>query len=449
MLSDQRHAGECHRASRAQILRRFVKRQAAQFRSLASVLPFVLACCMPLVAAAQPFRPLQWPNGRPDMWIEGPATVANAAGRRGTAPSLSAGRGASLGLAGGLEAGPVSRVSSEAGPGVNLGFFDLGPDCDREPFGVLANLHKPGVRQRVLDILVELRARGGESIAVGIYHFRAPGPADADGVWPGSAILDSTGGNLHPRMRQNLADLLADIRAAGFAQTLVRYHPQGANDVAQWTRYDESIFEENWNLIANLMPIIAASGLDYRVDLMTEGMPRSRFVNLLGQTVFFPTDPDNEPWSRYANRLWQNYVSRFDPKRSVGFSSISDPDPNRLRARLEHTSYVYRLAGGERVYPGAFAFSIYAWPDADEGDLYMRIVDRLRRIGLGEVPLIVAESYYNDRDGMARLAAAAREQQAPPLYVLHWPVDRSDMACSAHVNVAFPVDVDQAQRFGF
>lgn len=403
----------------------------------------------PSLGSAQPLRPPQWPNGTPRWIVEGPAGVADAAGRRGVAPALSAPRGASRGQAGGLETGPVLRLSTEARPGVNLGFYDLGPNCDRESFGVLANLHKPGVRSRVTDILVELRARGGESIAVGIYHFRAPAPADADGVWPGSAILDSTGGDLHARMRQNLADLLADIRAAGFAQLLVRYHPQGGNDVAQWSQYDESIFEENWNLIANLMPIIEGSGLDYRVDLMTEGMPRARFVNLLGQVVFFPTEPDNEPWSRYANRLWQNYVSRFDPQRSVGFSSISDPDPNRLRARLEHTSYVYRLPGGERVYPGALAFSIYRWPDADEGDLYARIVDRLRRIGLADMPLIVAESYYNDREGMARLAASARELQAPLLYVLHWPVDREDKQCSPDVNVAFPVEVEQATRFGF
>jgi hypothetical protein len=402
----------------------------------------------PSLASAQPLRPPQWPNGTPQWVVEGPADIADAAGRRGSAPALSAPRGPSRGQAGGLESGPVLRLSTEARPGVNLGFYDLGPNCDREPFGVLVNLHRPGVRERVTAILVELRARGSESIAVGIYHFRAPGPS-VDGVWPGSALLDSTGGDLHPRMRQNLADLLADIRAAGFAQLLVRYHPQGGNDVAQWTRYDDSIFEENWNLIANLMPIIEGSGLDYRVDLMTEGMPRARFVNVLGQTLFFPTEPDNEPWSRYANRLWQNYVSRFDPQRSVGFSSISDPDPDRLRARLEHTSYVYRLPSGERVYPGALAFSIYRWPGADEGDLYARIVDRLRRIGLADMPLIVAESYYNDREGMARLAASARELQAPLLYVLHWPVDRDDTSCSPDVNVAFPVEIDQAMRFGF
>jgi hypothetical protein len=393
-------------------------------------------------------RPGQWLDGNRSLIQQGPSRAANAAGPRGMAPALAAPRGPSLGQGMGLETGPLLPLSIEAHAGINLGFYDLGPNCDREAFGVLANLHRPGVRERVTQILVELSARGSESIAVGIYHFRAPGPA-VDGVWAGSAILDSTGGNLHPQMRQNLADLLADIRAAGFLQLLVRYHPQGGNDVAQWTQYDDSIFEENWNLIANLMPIIEGSGLDYRVDLMTEGMPRARFFNALGQLVVLATTPDNEPWSRYANRLWQNYVSRFDPARSVGFSSISDPDPDRLRARIEHTSYVYRLDGGERVYPGALAFSIYGWPTANEGELYRRIVDRLRRIGLGEMPLIVAESYYNDRAGMALLSAAARELKAPPLYVLQWPVDRARQACSSQVNVAFPVDVEQALRFGF
>lgn len=446
MRSEPAQVGRRLPALAATVAKRWIARLGAR--------PAVLVLCVgmllaPPVLQAQPLRPPQWPDGDAALVLDGPATRADPAGQRGLAPALRASRGPSRGAAAGLEQGAPDRLSVEARPGVNLGFYDLGPNCDREPFGVLANLHKPGVRQRVTEILVELRARGSEAIAVGIYHFRAPGPADSDGVWAGTPILDSTGGNLHPRMRQNLADLLADIRAAGFSQLLVRYHPQGGNDVAQWSRYDESVFEENWNLIVNLMPIIERSGLDYRVDLMTEGMPRARFVNVLGQTLFFPNEPDNEPWSRYANRLWQNYVSRFDPQRSVGFSSISDPDPDRLRARLEHTSYVYRLAGGERVYPGAFAFSIYRWPGADEGDLYARIVDRLRRIGLGEVPLIVAESYYNDREGMARLAAVAREQRAPPLYVLHWPVDRSGTACSSHVNVAFPVEIDQALRFGF
>ncbi|WP_091238722.1 hypothetical protein [Aquimonas voraii] len=400
-------------------------------------------------AQAQTLRPVPWPEAERVLVFDGPAEPAEADARRGMAPSLRAARGPSLGLAGGLERGDVERLSREARPGLNLGFYDLGPDCDREPFGVLANLHKPGVRQRVTDILVELRARGSEAIAVGIYHFRPPGPADADGVWAGTPILDSTGGDLHPRMRQNLADLLADIRAAGFSQLLVRYHPQGGNTVTQWTRFEEELFQENWNLIVNLMPILDDSGLDYRVDLLTEGLPRARFVNVLGQALFFPDLPDNELWSRYANRLWRNYVSRFDPGRSVGFSSVGDTDPNRLRARLEHLGYVYSVAGGERVYPGAFAFSIYGTPDVDEGELYGRIVDRLRRLGFGDVPLIVAESFYNDREGMARLAAAAREQQAAPLYVLHWPVARDRLDCSTHVNVGFPVEIDQALRFGF
>ena len=377
------------------------------------------------------------------------ASGGNASMRPGVGIGLSAPRRASRGLGAGLEPPLPGRLSIEAGPGINLNWFDLGPACEREPFAILARLHQPGVRERVTQLLVELRAAGAESIAVGLYHLRAPGAAE-EGVWQGSTLLDSTGGDLHPQMRANLADLLADIRAAGFRQLLFRFHPQGPNDAARWSRFDEDLFEENWNLVVNVLPIVEASGLDWRVDLMVEGMPRARYTRIFGQLLLAPTEPANEPWSRYANRLWQNYVSLFDPARSVGFSSLSDADPDRLRARIEHTSYVYRMDGsGERIYPGAFAFDIYGRADADEGELYRRIVDRLGRIGLGETPLIIAETYYNDRTAMALLSAAVRETGKSPLYLLHWPVDRRFEECSPDVNVVEPVALDELLRFGF
>jgi hypothetical protein len=402
---------------------------------------------------ASDFGGLPWhlhESGSRSFQLGAPASSAEPQGPVGVAPGIAAPLRPNRGLGAGLADAPgPGRLSTEAGPGINLNWFDLGPACDREPYAIVARLHEPGVRERVTQLLVELRARGSESIAVGLYHFRAPGPTE-NGVWSGGTILDSTGGDLHPRMRANLVDLLADIRAAGFSQLLFRFHPQGANDAARWSRFEDDLFEENWNLIVNVLPIVEASGLDWRVDLMVEGMPRARYSRVFGQLIMFPTEPANEPWSRYANRLWQNYVSLFDPARSVGFSSLSDADPDRLRARIEHSTYVYRMGGtGERIYPGAFAFDIYGRPGVDEGELYRQIVDRLRRIGLGDIPLIIAETYYNDREAMALLSAAVRETGKPPLYLLHWPVDRRFEDCSADVNVVEPVELEELLRFGF
>jgi hypothetical protein len=407
----------------------------------------LLPLWMAAQAMAEPMHYGPWPEGTRDRVLSERALQPEF-GPRARALDIAAPRGVSRGVGMAFDEPLTSRLSTEAGPGVNLNWFDLGEGCEREPFAILAKLHRPGVRERVTQLLVDLRARGAESIAVGIYHFRSPVPAP-DGVYEDGTILDSTGGDLHPQMRANLANLLDDIRAAGFRQLLLRFHPQGPNNAAQWGSFSEDYFQENWNLIANLLPIAMASGLQWRVDLMVEGLPRARFYSLFGQLVVLPTEPDNSAWSDYANRLWRSYVSVFDPARSVGFSSLSDADPDRLRARIEHMSYVYRLPGGERVYPGAFAFDIYGSEGADEGVLYRRIVDRLRREGLGQVPLMIAETFYNDREAMGLLQAAMRELQAPPLYLLHWPLARDRQDCSPAVNVAAPVEVDQLLRFGF
>lgn len=399
------------------------------------------------LASAEPIHYGPWPDGLRNRVIT-ERVFGSELGPRGRSVDIAAPRGVSRGIGAAFDEPLTARLSTEAGPGVNLNWFDLGEGCEREPFAVLAQFHQPGVRARVTQLLIELRARGAESIAVGIYHFRPPVPT-ADGVFENGTVLDSTGGDLHPQMRANLASLLDDIRAAGFRQLLLRFHPQRQNDAARWSSFDEDIFQENWNLIANLLPIAIASGLDWRVDLMVEGMPRARYYSIFGQLIVLAGEPDNSAWSDYANRLWRNYVAVFDPARSVGFSSLSDVDPDRLRARIEHMSYVYRLAGGERVYPGALAFDIYGRSGVDEGTLYRRIVDRLRREGYGDIPLIIAEAFYNDREAMGLLQAAVRELDAPPLYVLHWPVARDRQDCSPDVNVAAPVEIDQLLRFGF
>jgi len=427
---------------------RFVGRRLVGRTKRAVLLALWLVVPLPAsLASAEPVHYGPWPDAVRDR-VMNERVLGSEAGPRGRSLDIAAPRGVSRGVGAALEQPLGSRLSIESGPGVNLNWFDLGEACHREPYAVLAQFHQPGVRARVTQLLVELRARGAESIGVGIYHFRPPLPT-ADGVFENGTVLDSTGGDLHPQMRANLSNLLDDIRAAGFRQLLLRFHPQRQNNAASWTHFDEGIFQENWNLIANLLPLAIGSELDWRVDLMVEGLPRARYYTLFGQLVVLAGEPDNSAWSTYANRLWRNYVAVFDPARSVGFSSLSDADPDRLRARIEHMSYVYRLAGGERVYPGALAFDLYGRGGVDEGTLYRRIVDRLRREGYGNIPLIIAEAFYNDREAMGLLQAAVRELQARPLYVLHWPVARDRQDCSPDVNVAAPVEIDQLLRFGF
>lgn len=73
--------------------------------------------------------------------------------------------------------------------------------------------------------------------------------------------MDSTGGNLSSRHRNNLQGLLATAESIGFTELMVGFFPIGPNDPTQWTAWSEDLYQENWNLIVNLRPLISASGL--------------------------------------------------------------------------------------------------------------------------------------------------------------------------------------------
>src|SRR5690606_33949811 len=110
------------------------------------------------------------------------------------------------GIGGGVVSPLREPVALLGRAGANHHWYRLGEDCEREPYGIVANLHRPGVRNQVLWQLIEMRAAGSDHIGLGVFHLRAD--AAVNGV-QGGTLLDSTGGDLHPQMRENLANLLA------------------------------------------------------------------------------------------------------------------------------------------------------------------------------------------------------------------------------------------------
>src|SRR5687768_2799914 len=209
--------------------------------------------------------------------------------------------GACLLASAGVQAQSIFRDGFEPGVpagrgGSNLIWHDL-QGCEREPYGVIANYHEPGIRTRVRGQLAQMRANGQQRVSTGLFHLR--GTPDAAGRINGT-IVDSSGGMLHPQQRANLIALLDDVRAAGFASFLFRYHPQGGNDPRIWSDFDADRFEENAALIESIEPLLQAAGLPHGTDLMVEGMPRARILEFGGNRIILPDEPAREPWSRYA-----------------------------------------------------------------------------------------------------------------------------------------------------
>ncbi|MFB9068806.1 hypothetical protein [Pseudofulvimonas gallinarii] len=315
----------------------------------------------------------------------------------------------------------------------------------RDPYGILANYHRAGVRNTVRTQLRAMRDAGQQRIATGIVHLRAPAGQSVDGRY-GGTLIDSTGGTLHPRIRDNLVAFLRDVYRAGFSELLFRYFPQGDNTPVWWTTFDESLFQENWQLIRSIEPILQASGLSYRTDLGVEGMPRAWFVEALGQYYIDDNRPDNPAWSEYARRIWRNYVAEFDYRRSVGFSFVSDSDPVRTRARVRHLRYIYMLADGSVRYPPLFAIDIYGGGTTDERTIFERHHHAMADLGRNE-PWIVAESYFNDAVAAAGLSSAMATTGRQVRYFLQWPLDRGIDDCG--VNVAPPNAYEAWLRRGF
>lgn len=316
----------------------------------------------------------------------------------------------------------------------------------RDPYGIVANYHRGNVRVRVLRTLSAMRASGQEVVSTGIVHLRAPGAA-SDGTW-GGTLLDSTGGDLHPQMRSNLQRFLNDIRGYGFREILFRFFPQGDNTPTEWTSFSESHFQENLSLIRNTRALVVASGIDYRLDLMVEGMPRAWYQSLPGGNYYIDDNrPHRSPWSEYARRLWRAYVAEFGHQDTVGFSFVSDADPVRTRARVRHLGYVYQLADGSRLYPPTFAMDIYGGAGTSEQVIFERHHAAMIEVGRDQESWIVAESFHDDAVVAAGLKAALESTGRRLEYFTQWPFDRGIDDCG--VNVGAPVHYEHYLRQGF
>ena len=194
-------------------------------------------------------------------------------------------------------------IFAQARGGSNYGWYNLS-GCNREAYGVIANYH---TEESTINAQLQTMYNNGQRrLRIPIFH--------ASGQDSGT-IMSSSGGNLSTQHRSNLTNLLAEIESIGYSEIEVSFHPQASNnplfwpavtETPTWANPYEDVFQENWNLIYNLRPIIAEAGMLYRIDLLNEGIPASSQTGL----------------RQYAQRLWNYYVYTFGKNDTVGFSII-------------------------------------------------------------------------------------------------------------------------------
>jgi hypothetical protein len=308
--------------------------------------------------------------------------------------------------------GNVSPPLAAALGGSNYGWYYLAPPCNREPYGVVYNYN---MATSTIDTqLQQMYSNGQRRLRIPIFHAR--------GINSGT-IMDSTGGTLAPQFLTNLANLLGAVRAAGFVEIEVSFHPQSSNDPTQWTSFSDDYFQENWSLIQNLHPIIAGAGIPYHLDLLNEGIPPLGYAALL----------------QYDQMLWNDYVAEFGSSDTLGFSIIADV------AHMGQVSTVYGpSAYGSQGSPQLFDVHIYD----ETGNSFATAFSSLTSQGYQGIPWIIGEAFYNDAAEAAAQREEANSTGQKVLYLTQWPLT-SDESCSTAVNVAPPADFSNYQAREF
>lgn len=260
---------------------------------------------------------------------------------------------------------------------------------------IVYNYDRPGAREVVRRQLAAMRAAGMRAMRLIFYH-----ASEAEGD-----LIPSAGGRLAEPYRTNLVHYLQDVRAAGFASATVAFNPWAANDPIGYTEvaYDPSLFEENWQFIRDVRPLVKQYGPPTtRLDLIAEGAADYWQPQLLD----------------YATEMWRRYVDEFG-NADATISAITNPGtPGGSGSRLQNFIPALRATG--RPLPTWFdvhpSWSAAALTDLRGVDAY------LNSEGLTQ-PLIIAEQAYDNPEAAAAVAAFRRESTRPVLEVMEWPLD--------------------------
>ena len=301
-------------------------------------------------------------------------------------------------------------LSAQHRGGSNYAWYRLDPNCVRNPYGIIPNYDSAAPE---IDRQLEAMFRNGQRrLRIPIYHGR--------GI-AGGTNMESKGGDLTPQCRENFRRLLATIRRIGFAEIVVGFFPQGPNNPARWGAFQPGIYEENWQLIANLRPLIAAARIRYYIDLWNEGSPGARQPLVL----------------EYCQRLWNQYAAAYGTRDSVGFSIIPGAD------RLQLLSAVYGNSPfGNHGPPHVLDLHFYK----DAAARFASAHAILGATGYRQ-PWILGESYYNDSAEAQSVRQSIRTTHQKVLFLLQWPLT-ADAACR-DVSLAPPVDFSNYIKEGF
>ena len=267
-----------------------------------------------------------------------------------------------------------------------------------ECFGVVKNYHLQTALIRTQ--LQDMKNSGQMRLRIPLY-FRTDeaSPASCANVGALGLAMPSAGGNFAAQYRQNLANLLVDIKDRGFAEVEISFHPLANNSPEEpyWPGYpnwNEGQYQENWNLIYNLHSVIQGAGIQFKIDLSNELSPT-------GWSGLAP---------QYLVRLWSDYNYVFGKSDTVGFSAIS-------AVRLGYAVDLYNFSG----YGTPNEYAIHIGTDA--ASMIPQVGNVLDSKGEVWKPVRISEAPYDDAavayDARSAIIQSSFQHVVP--FLIQWP----------------------------
>jgi hypothetical protein len=209
-------------------------------------------------------------------------------------------------------------------------------------------------------------------------------------------LANSSGGHLPPRILANLEHLIRTAGALNFDEVQVRFAPMAHNWPIEWQEWEEATYAENWGLINSTIAATARSDGPHVVyDLSAE---------LAGYQA-----PGCSQCELYVRRLWSDYVRKYSPQDSYGFS-VAMPALGRVE-RL--------LADLKQAGPLPAEVAIDTYSIAHPG--LMTTAEEMRSEGV-HLPVLIQETLYDDAEMYQALITQARQNDLQLKAIMQWPL---------------------------
>lgn len=315
---------------------------------------------------------------------------------------------------------PSQPLNPEVG-GSNYVFIDLGRYATQPtPENWASDVKTPVVHYHQYVALVrtqldKLIASGQKKIALVVWF---GGPATPDfscETWM-HTVCPQAGGLMPSQARQNLINMLSEIKSRSFEEVQIRLGYQGTADIHGWTAWNEDIYQSSRGFIFDVVETSELALADSAIR---------RFYDLGLEAMGHP-HMSRSWYRRFLKQIWTEYVASYPLERTIGFSFN--------HADLAATRDSLKLFDEVGARPPRLGLDVYL----DRRDVFRNFSTALIWAGWGrQYPLYIQETYRNDPQIAQEIRSARQDFGLNIRSVMQWPLGQGGQSHTDSVELPF------------